>query len=65
MQGDKTTEVSSQLLVALWTTVETKMSVCLPGGQRYDDSLVLLRVYLGWIFCGTNYVTQQNSKSTG
>jgi len=46
--GDETTEVSSQLLIALWTTDETEAPDWLPGGQRYDDFLVLLRVYLGW-----------------
>lgn len=46
--GDETTEVSSQLRVALFTRDETEAQAWLPGGQSYDDFLVLLRVYLGW-----------------
>lgn len=46
--GDETTEVSSQLLVALYTDNEAEAQGWLPGGQCYDDFLVLLRVYLGW-----------------
>lgn len=46
--GDETTEVSSQLLIALCTRDETEAKSWLPGGQSYDDFLVLLRVYLGW-----------------
>lgn len=46
--GDETTEVSSQLLIALHTGDEAEAQGWLPGGQCYDDFLVLLRVYLGW-----------------
>lgn len=46
--GDETTEVSSQLRIALYTADIYEAPSWLPGGQSYDDFLILLRVYLGW-----------------
>ena len=46
--GDETTEVSSQLLIALYTDDIAEAQGWLPEGQIYQDFLVLLRVYLGW-----------------
>ncbi len=46
--GDETTEVSSQLLIALYTEDHGEAQDWLPEGQIYADFLVLLRVYLGW-----------------
>ncbi|WP_312212391.1 type VI secretion system baseplate subunit TssG [Pseudescherichia sp.] len=46
--GDEMTDISSQLLIALYTGNEEEAQGWLPGGQCYDDFLVLLRVYLGW-----------------
>lgn len=46
--GDETTEVSSQLLIALYTEDHAEAQGWLPEGLIYADFLVLLRVYLGW-----------------
>lgn len=46
--GDETTEIGSQLLIALYTEDHAEAQSWLPAGQIYDDFLVLLRVYLGW-----------------
>ncbi|ECU9385922.1 type VI secretion system baseplate subunit TssG [Salmonella enterica subsp. enterica serovar Newport] len=46
--GDETTEVSSQLLIALYTVDPAEAQDWLPEGTIYEDFLVLLRVYLGW-----------------
>lgn len=46
--GDETTEISSQLLIALYTENNQEAQDWLPGGQCYDDFLIQLRVYLGW-----------------
>ncbi|PNF10785.1 type VI secretion system baseplate subunit TssG [Enterobacter cancerogenus] len=46
--GDETTEVSSQLLIALHTEDYKEAQGWLPDGHIYADFLVLLRVYLGW-----------------
>lgn len=46
--GDETTEISSQLLIALYTDDLDEAQGWLPEGQIYEDFLVLLRVYLGW-----------------
>ncbi|HDX8791472.1 TPA: type VI secretion system baseplate subunit TssG [Klebsiella michiganensis] len=46
--GDETTEVSSQLLISLYTEDHTEAQGWLPEGLIYADFLVLLRVYLGW-----------------
>lgn len=46
--GDVTTEISSQLLIALYTEDHAEAQSWLPEGQTYEDFLVLLRVYLGW-----------------
>lgn len=48
MLGDETTEVSSQLLIALYTDDIAETQGWLPEGQLYQDFVVLLRVYLGW-----------------
>lgn len=46
--GDVTTEIASQLRIALYTEDHAEAQGWLPEGQTYDDFLVLLRVYLGW-----------------
>lgn len=46
--GDETTEISSRLRITLYTEDHKEAQGWLPGGQSYDDFLVLLRVYLGW-----------------
>lgn len=46
--GDETSEISSQLLIALYTEDFSEAQGWLPEGQIYQDFLVLLRVYLGW-----------------
>ncbi|MDR3104223.1 MAG: type VI secretion system baseplate subunit TssG [Yokenella regensburgei] len=46
--GDEITEVSSQLLIALYTGDNAEAQGWLPGEPCYNDFLVLLRVYLGW-----------------
>lgn len=46
--GDETTEVSSQLLISLYTEDHAEAQGWLPEGLIYADFLVLLRVYLGW-----------------
>lgn len=46
--GDETSEVSSQLLISLYTGNLAEARGWLPEGQIYEDFLVLLRVYLGW-----------------
>ena len=48
MLGDETTEISSQLLIALHTENTTEAQGWLPEGRIYGDFMVLLRVYLGW-----------------
>lgn len=46
--GDETTEISSQLLIALYTEDVGEARNWLPEGTIYKDFLALLRVYLGW-----------------
>ncbi len=46
--GDETTEIASQLLIALYTDDIAEAAGWMPEGQIYADFLVLLRVYLGW-----------------
>lgn len=55
--GDETTEVSSQLLIALYTEDITEAQGWLPEGQIYEDFLVLLRVYLGWRYKARIWLT--------
>ncbi|WP_368919071.1 type VI secretion system baseplate subunit TssG [Citrobacter sp. RHB21-C01] len=46
--GDETTEVSSKLLIALYTEDIAEAQGWLPERQIFEDFLALLRVYLGW-----------------
>ncbi|CAK9886279.1 MAG: hypothetical protein XXXJIFNMEKO3_02707 [Candidatus Erwinia impunctatus] len=48
--GEEGMDASSQLLVALSTENEQEAQSWKPGGQLYQDFLVMLRVYLGWRF---------------
>ena len=48
--GDEAMDTSSQLLIALMTGNTQEVQGWKPGGQLYQDFLVLLRVYLGWRF---------------
>lgn len=48
MLGDETTEVSSKLLIALYTEDIAEAQGWLPERQIFEDFLALLRVYLGW-----------------
>ena len=48
MLGEETTEIASQLLIALYTDDIAEAAGWMPEGQIYADFLVLLRVYLGW-----------------
>jgi len=46
--GDVTTEIGSQLLIALYTDDHAEARSWMPEGQTYNDFLILLRIYLGW-----------------
>ncbi len=46
--GDVTTEIGSQLLIALYTEDHAEARSWMPEGQTYNDFLILLRIYLGW-----------------
>ncbi|HEF4762998.1 TPA: type VI secretion system baseplate subunit TssG [Pseudomonas putida] len=46
--GSSGYDANSQLHLALFTENRQEASGWLPGGQLYNDLLVLLRVYLGW-----------------
>ncbi|PKH18543.1 type VI secretion system baseplate subunit TssG [Enterobacterales bacterium CwR94] len=46
--GDEAVDASSQLLITLRTDCADEARRWLPGGQLYQDFMVMLRVYLGW-----------------